>query len=499
MLVNIRAVKFFFLVVTVLVTAACENKKKDPAPNPYPVDPNWNVNEVSVTCSDSSRCPEALGVLFTINTTREYYYGYVRTSWKVHRCTAALYEANKIVTAGHCTDNHGADSRSWFRTVATPGKPSRSFPVSRVLKQVFNDNDTLTTDYAAAELAVPANGYTFVRGPNGPWPADQKLLTAVVANQYVGAEKSLTIDPVECEYDAESGIPDVSEFPDVFAIKKCKLVNGNSGGPIFARGDLTTVLGVASRSSEGKPQNAQSEREVREMLKREAREGKRRNTATFANASCFDLPGWPRPASQCIKMSEKLFIERIANRAAAGMVESLVNEMEQWMRANPSAEIGGATVKLAPWSVGLTKSSWVGLERTKETYLMFFPYPLCVERGQLADSASLRFSAKAKKSEPSLSGMQFTDSRSNPETTGSLILQKSVLGKWTAKFTWSQFYEYSIESRIQRSMTNGEDVTEFMKPCTGNEQAEILARIRSLGGRLTNNPISSIVRLVSEE
>ncbi len=313
------ALKIILFAVTILGTIGCNKESKKDPPNPFIVDGVWDANAVSLSCGDSSNCTNSLGILLTVKTETRYEYGYKSVRSSVTRCTGALYEARKILTAGHCAEAVG-NGKTFFRTVATPGRPSRTFIVTSVLKSVFNDNNKYSTDYATLEISEAAVGYDFVRPPTSISPGLTDL-TALVVNMPGSDNKVFNLDAVHCEVDSEGLVPfHVAEFTSLFGTKTCRLIGGNSGGPIFARGNLREVLGVVSKSTEG---GDEFTKRMRELFGQ--RNDSLKNRATIAHAGCFSLPGWAALAAQCQMIDENLVSRRRTAKAVGQLKDTLTH------------------------------------------------------------------------------------------------------------------------------------------------------------------------------
>jgi hypothetical protein len=226
------AVKFLFVLVTVLgTTVACGKSPPKDRPNPFVVSGVYDVNAVSLNCADGNRCTNSLGIILTIHVETKSYRYYKTTTTSVSRCTGALYSPTQVLTAGHCTQGIGT-GRSFFKTVATAGMPSRIFEIKGVAKSYYSEANSFSSDYATLELKTPANGYKYVRAAGFISPSLNEV-TALVVNQPSDDSKVFQLDNVDCEVDAETLPLHVGEYPSVWGTKKCKLVGGNSGGPGF--------------------------------------------------------------------------------------------------------------------------------------------------------------------------------------------------------------------------------------------------------------------------
>lgn len=255
----------------------CELSLVKDKPNPFKR-AGWDISQTRLNCSDSSRCPNGVGVMFTLGGN---------TVW---RCTASLYEPTKLVTAAHCTEHIRPGTTSYFRTPSTSFKPSQVFRIKGVLKEVFPGSGR-GVDYASVELAEPALGYNYVTGPSA-LDSGLKSLTAVVVNS--GRGEDYILDAVDCEFEPSvSRGYRLSDFPNMFGTQSCRLVSGNSGGPVFSKADTAfrELLGVLSRSTEANGARTR---------------GRGLNLATVIHAGCFELPGWPSPSPSCKDMGDEV-------------------------------------------------------------------------------------------------------------------------------------------------------------------------------------------------
>jgi hypothetical protein len=476
-----NALKFLAVTVAVIViTQGCGLKAGQNAehskdhPNPYQTTDEFDVQKTSLTCSDSSRCPEALGVILTVQTSREDrgYYVIVRTS--VNRCTGALYDSTKILTAAHCTRAMNAGSKTYFRTVRTAGKPSRVFEVKRVLKKVFVENQ-LGLDYAALELVSPADGYDYVRPP-GVIPGDLNEMTALVVNQIGESGRALTLDAVDCEHeDKFSLLPfHVSTFPSVFGTQKCKLVSGNSGGPIFQKTNLTEVMGVLSRSTEASDSNVEIARLLR-LLGNRGTVSARSNLATFTNAGCLDLPGWPAPSPKCMTVDEDLVSRHNAKAASEVIREELIEKLQEWFRS-PEARprVGSAVVKMGPLAV--TLKEWFPADRTQGDFVGFMPVPVCVESGEVKDARSVPFAMPLWAMNIKLG--ESVRLRTTPfKYKGTFDISGEVSGEFIFKYRFPFDPQFDFPSDRRAKYAAG--VRSKLESCKGNEDAKLIEELRT--------------------
>ena len=450
--------KILLFAVTILGTLGCgEDPKKDP-PNPFVVDGVWDANSISLSCADPSNCTNSLGILLTVKTETSYRYGYKTIRSSVNRCTGALYEPRKILTAGHCTKAIGS-GKTFFRTVATPGRPSRTFIVSRVLKSVFNDNDRFSTDYATLEITEEATGYDFVRPATSISPGLSNL-TALVVNMPGSNNKVFNLDAVHCEADSEGLITfHIAEFAGLFGTKNCRIVGGNSGGPIFARDNLREVLGVVSKSTESVDESTDR---LRELFS--PRQNRLRNLATMANAACFNLPGWAAPAPQCQMIDEKLVTQRMVAKIRSRLKESVALAVQDF-QSSPDASVrfGSGTVKMAPDSREVEKS--LSLRSQKSSGLIYVPRPLCVMEGTPTSASSHAFSAKVWEMGRDLDNLKLE--WKGARIFGTLYLSKRGDNRWSVTYTFPDRGDFRLVSDAEAKLKAASEL--LLEPCRGTE------------------------------
>lgn len=460
------ALKILLFAVTILGTIGCGIEPKKDPPNPFVVDGVWDANSISLTCADSANCTNSLGIILTVKTETSYRYGYKTVRSSVSRCTGALYEARKVLTAGHCTEAIGS-GKTFFRTVATPGRPSRTFIVTGVLKSVFNDNDRYSTDYATLEISEPATGYDFVRPPTSISP-DLTNLTALVVNMPGSDNKTFNLDAVHCEVDIEGLVPfHVAEFAGLFGTKNCRIVGGNSGGPIFARGRLHEVLGVVSKSTEAGDEITNRFRELFGQ-----RNNRLRNRATMAHAACFSLPGWAAPAPQCQMIDEQLITRKKAAQTVSLLKENLTHMFRDF-QSSPEANVrlGNATIKMAPSSQSVEKR--LSLSTRKNPGMIQIPRPLCLVDGTPGAVSSHSFASKVWEPDDSDGKIKFV--WKGARTYGRLQLSRLGGNKWSVIYTFANPGDFKVVSKDEANLIVPSELE--LEPCKGNEDEELVNQI----------------------
>ncbi len=463
-MVSVRAsVKFLFAVFIILSTLIGCDDIKD-RPNSFVVDGDYDVNTVDLSCSNPDRCTNSLGVILTISSRTESRYGYQITSTSVNRCTGALYSATQVLTAGHCTSSIG-QGRSYFRTVAAPGNPSRTFEISRVQKSFYSPSEVYSTDFAALELKTPALGYNYVRPPS-EIASDLTHVTALVVNQPGEDTKILRLDSVDCEVDVDSLPLHLSKFPNLWGTKLCKIVSGNSGAPVFARNNLNEVLGVISKSTEAGQIDATSR--LFELLFNRKQNAPRPNLATAAHAACFDLPGWRPPAPQC----RSLNANTIKTLSKEGLEISINQGIKAAMRdflKSPRAQIqiNGARLKASPLPVTLSVEDF----NSKRAGVALIPQPNCIESGEPGERTTQSFSAEVLEVKPRRSSA--TLERNGDSLSVTLRLNKLSSGRYSLGYTFNTSrYRFSpLSNEISKLNDMGEI---DLAPCTGTEEKSLL-------------------------
>ncbi len=413
-------------------------------PNPFTVEGSYDVNSVSLECSDPARCTNSLGVVLTVSTTSEEKYGYTLVTTSVSRCTGALYSATQVLTAGHCTSEMGK-GKSYFRTVATPGRPSQTFEVRRVLQSHFDSSNLYSGDFASLELIRPAHGYDYVRSAVEISESLTKV-TALVVNQPGADTNTFKLDAVDCEVDTATKPMHVAQLPSIWGTKLCKLVSGNSGGPVFAEGALQEVLGVLSRSTEAGSKYGYSLNTYREPESF-------RNLATFANAACFTLPGWPAPASGCQILTEDSIKKMLGERFSNAIVAAGKNILENHRESPESIlNLGPATIKTSlKWITA--EKSW-SLTEDDALTLIALPIPACLERGTLASGygSSVKTRVYRAKFAQNPVTLEEVPERFQPWITFS----KLASGKWRVNYDFSGAgFSYKLTAKSEALLKYG--------------------------------------------
>lgn len=440
------AVKFLFVIALVLgTTVACGPTEQ---PNPYITTGGYDVNKVSLTCSDPARCTNSVGVILTITVTSNSYYRYI----SIYRCTGALYESNKVITAGHCSDKIVLGN-SYFKTVATPDRPSQLFKIKSVLKTFYNGGQTYSNDFAALELETHASNLNFVRPPTFI-SKDLTDFTALVVNQPGDDGHVFGIDAKDCALDTENLPWHISEYPSIWRAKTCKIVGSNSGGPVFARDNLIEVLGIISKSTEA-DRGGKEYRYSTEV---------RPNRSTFGHAGCFDLPNWPAPAPQCITVSDsslKEFTDEKKKSLRQKSLLSLVKNFQSSKDAQISTEKG--TIKTVPYFLKVSK---IDLFASNKESVLLLPQPKCVQRGQATESSQyLRMKIYDFAPDSTL--------KLNGESPVQMTLKKKSKDIWQITYQINYIYMYLLDS-TETLKLQYTGIETSLPTCDGSEDQKAL-------------------------
>lgn len=199
----------------------------------------FNLAEVEVACP-SGDCPEGVGVLLFLEKTDV---GFI-----LHRCTAFLSAPNEIISNGHCFEESYGEG--YFFT------QKKSF--SKIAKI---ENKTIgagaSPDAAVFELETALKKIQPLKPARGAQVAYQNL-TGYFSAAQGDSQIKLKLEKVQCvvhRHDQEFPF-NLSEAPDVLRAFDCYGAKGNSGGPLFANGDFTTVEAIQQGIPEKTPARA---------------------------------------------------------------------------------------------------------------------------------------------------------------------------------------------------------------------------------------------------
>jgi hypothetical protein len=330
-------------------------------PAPVKVDSDWDPDKVTVECGDVKRCPAAHGLLLAIKKSPD-----PKQKPVLNRCTAFLYDNNKIMTAGHCADIVEKADRAYFRTVAAAGMPSQTFNIKQLLAKNHNPTSSTALDFAAFEIEGQATNIELVRQPHA-LPADTSKMVAFVINRKAPAgETSFVLDAVDCEHSGKVHIHPFSyqQNPDTFLVNNCILVRGNSGGALVDASDLKTVLGITS----GTLYN-----DVARFLSANFEKPK---VASITNARCLSAPGWMQAAHGCFVTADPEHTLAAKNAVNDGLKEAYRKAFWDWYRSPNSFLTQQKTIiRFHP----------VPLEAAREfeEFHVFLPEPACFEGAEL--------------------------------------------------------------------------------------------------------------------
>jgi V8-like Glu-specific endopeptidase len=295
--------KFLLPMAAIATLAGCtSNDSSDDTPNPQDVSPSWSIENVSYRCSDDSFCPDNQGILMaskrTFVTDDE---GNSGVQLSVMRCTATIYNAHQIVTAGHCVDGMKDADEIWFKTAASSTRPSRLFHVTQPATEQIDFSDHFRSDYGSFTLTEAATGIQYAH-PALRVSSNYRDMVAMVSNPASGSSASIdttdfVLNTTHCE-----NLPNVLDHytfdrnPNMFMVQDCKIFSGNSGGAVVLPNDPLSIVGVVSASNNAKDAGGGGP----------TLSGMPQDFALFTNMRCASMPGWPLAEPNCLQITENL-------------------------------------------------------------------------------------------------------------------------------------------------------------------------------------------------
>jgi hypothetical protein len=350
------------------------------AENPMTVPLNWSPEQVSYRCSDERFCPDNQGVLLSVKQ-KSFNYGYftqVRLSFT--RCTATLFEASKVVTAGHCLDGMKDADRIWFKTVSRQGQPSRTVTVNKALAMGFSEGDSLMADYGSFQLSEPLDGVTYGHPASHP-PRGTEML-ALVANMRDDDNFALTLDAVRCKLGDGLSLPlPLDKNPSKFMIEDCVIHSGNSGGSVVQADDLTAIFGIVSTATNPeviKEKQRQTEQIIPVPDFKALNEP---NWAGITNARCLNMPGWTATVSPCTQMSLQASQQFSADAITQKGQKLAVNQLGRWRQDVRLSQVQGEG-----YSIHFTPEPATYVKKAQDIFgTAVLPIPACVA-GSLPES-----------------------------------------------------------------------------------------------------------------
>jgi hypothetical protein len=234
----------------------------------------WDPGQVTLTCLDSSRCPDHQGVII----------GYFPSAngYTISSCSGSLYEPRRVLSAHHC---NMADAKEvYFFAVPKLGQPQRR---SRIRFETGDKGPN--HDHASFVLQNSFVDRSFVR-PVEQIPPRFDDMAALVVNALGSLRYRFEV--LSCRH-VPNGVSQITVElnPFWFVLQDCTTVKGNSGGAVVDPNNLNLVYGIISS---GPIQNITFTKAVRRIERYGLSDW-----TTVANVRCFALPGWPRKADSC--------------------------------------------------------------------------------------------------------------------------------------------------------------------------------------------------------
>lgn len=197
------------------------------------VNTEWTPNSVQLSCPTGD-CPEGVGLVLFVEHGDD---GYV-----LYRCTATLISATAILTNAHCGKKLNHIGKSYFFTLARGKTIVRD--LGENLSELSDHTEGEGRDHAFYSLKEAVTEIT-PRKISRKAPRDQSKLVAYVVNEpdESGRFEKFNIDRRECSTEKSIAVVDQGskDHGVALALFGCDIRLGNSGSPVFADGDFTTV------------------------------------------------------------------------------------------------------------------------------------------------------------------------------------------------------------------------------------------------------------------
>lgn len=349
---SLTALNFLLLALAILPACTLPTDDSYKEKDSFTTHREFSASQFTLTCTDDLKCNDATGIMIVVVSTD------TPGLWGISRCTASLYEQQKIITAGHCSRfmSEHPGSKAFFMTVARGFKASQVSAVARILKDSVVMDDHLSPDFASLELATPITGIEFVH-PARAVPEQMGTVTSLVINpKNSSSDYDYVVDAVDCQQSghfATLPIP-YQNNPATFVGRNCKIYGGNSGGSVFLPGDFQSVVGIVDASN-----NAHTGDSKGPVIdSRRTLLASKDDFALFTNARCLDLPGWPQVEKRCLETSAKIAYRLQAEFEAKQVDELITGEGKTWSQRNQDLVIIGG-----------------GMLRTEGMGFSFFPDP----------------------------------------------------------------------------------------------------------------------------
>lgn len=322
----------------------------------------WTPSAVQLFCPTND-CPDGVGLALFVEHSDE---GDV-----LYRCTATLISPATILTNAHCGKKLNRISASYFFGFAHGRTIVRE--VGENLSELSDHTEGEGRDHAFYSLKEAITEIVPRKISRKP-PDDQSKLVAYVVNEpdESGRFEKFSIDRRECG--TEKSIAVVGQGSKdhgvAIALFGCDIRFGNSGSPVFADGDYTTVqMLVHSRVFGASVDNHLGPYFL------EAPSFITRSHGIAERLYCQDLFGEARPFEECPHESSKKEISRIFS-------EGLARLSDRWQRDNSKTRSLTWTADLfalAPQNGSFRADLHHGA--------LFVPRPLCWNSRAFARSA----------------------------------------------------------------------------------------------------------------
>lgn len=236
--------------------------------------------DLDVVCGEA-KCPQQVGVLVFSSGAKN-----PDGSMPMTVCTAFLIASDMIMSNGHC--DHTKDMSGVFVAQKSNGNKNASAISGLVYKrysQAADGSEVRKADVAIFKLQTPITTMPALRLASGP-QADFKKLTAFAifigdkANQFKVLARECLVHRHESIFPFA-----LSEAPDILVSFGCKMIQGNSGAPMFAPGS-DEVQSVHSATTDLVFSAELARKENRELLPHQ-----KHHDSVSTNVRCLDYPG----------------------------------------------------------------------------------------------------------------------------------------------------------------------------------------------------------------
>jgi hypothetical protein len=414
--------------------------------------------DVNVRCA-SGDCPQGVGVLLISGLAIDGQTKLINTY--LGRCTATLVNDHQVLANSHCkADLLTVDSATFYVNSADGSKTLARDLETKATVDMFTSDLLFPEDLAVWNLSQPLTGVQ-ARTVSRRIPADMSTMVAYVSNADEAADKTdplhyhFVIEKRTCSTQEHVSVMDWGRADDNWkvALFGCEIRHGNSGSPVFAAGDFSTIQLVLSAIA-----NDQGLQNLGVKYAPYLTGAPPPYLTGFFAASerlqCLPLTGWPTPEHLCSG-------RRRESVEYATLVRS---KMEEFYRQPSSGRV--------LWGLRAVAAELSEKSDPKKGVLLL-PYAICAQHGRQASAPV-----------PSIVTLQLGESPEGTfeqhELPSSIKLEQTLTtanGQWQEKLKFSNSHRDVVAKDALELLTRSTILSECQVDDLARDRVEALAAL----------------------